>query len=120
MKLIIAGSRRLRTDKELVWLVADGIMTHGLRDKVSEVVSGGARGIDLAGEAWAELRGIPIKRFPADWDRYGKAAGPIRNQAMAEYGDALLAIWDNQSLGTKHMISSMRLHAKPCYVYVVE
>ena len=45
--------------------------------------------MDLGGEKWAESRGIPVKRFPADWKRYGRGAGPKRNRAMAEYADAV-------------------------------
>jgi hypothetical protein len=52
---------------------------------IAEVVSGGADGADAGGERWAKDRGIPILRFPADWDRHGKAAGPLRNAAMADY-----------------------------------
>jgi hypothetical protein len=56
---------------------------------IREVVSGGASGVDLGGEKWAESRGIPVKRFPADWKRHGRGAGPRRNRAMAEYADAV-------------------------------
>jgi hypothetical protein len=57
---------------------------------IREVVSGGASGADAGGEAWAKKRGIPIKRFPADWKTHGRAAGPIRNRQMAEYADAVV------------------------------
>ena len=57
---------------------------------IREVVSGGASGVDAGGEAWAKKRGIPIKRFPADWKTHGRAAGPIRNRQMAEYADAVV------------------------------
>jgi hypothetical protein len=56
---------------------------------IREVVSGGASGVDLDGEKWAQSRGIPVKRFRADWRRHGRGAGPKRNQAMAEYADAV-------------------------------
>jgi hypothetical protein len=56
---------------------------------IREVVSGGASGVDLSGEKWAESRGIPVKKFPADWKRHGSGAGPRRNRAMAEYADAV-------------------------------
>ncbi len=44
-----------------------------------------------------------IVKFPADWDKHGKAAGPIRNKQMAEYADALLLIWDGNSRGSMNM-----------------
>jgi len=70
----------------------------------TEIVSGAARGIDQLGEEWAEAQGLPVKRFPANWKEHHRAAGPIRNREMAKYADALVAIWDGQSKGTKSMI----------------
>lgn len=69
-----------------------------------EIVSGTARGADRLGEFYAIDRNFQIKRFPPDWDTYGKRAGYLRNQEMAEYADMLIAFWDGQSKGTKHMI----------------
>jgi hypothetical protein len=45
-----------------------------------------------------------VKVFPADWGRYKNAAGPIRNEQMAKYADALLAVWDWESKGTGNMV----------------
>lgn len=98
MKVIIAGSREI-TDASVV---ADAIAASGF--EVTEVVSGTARGVDRLGEAWARARKIPIKPFPADWNQLGKAAGVLRNAEMAKYADALVAIWDGESPGTKNMI----------------
>jgi hypothetical protein len=53
--------------------------------QVTEVVSGCATGVDTLGERWAEENGVPVKRFPADWNKYGKAAGGMRNGDMAVY-----------------------------------
>lgn len=63
---------------------------------IREVVSGGASGADAGGEAWAKKRGIPIKRFPADWKTHGRAAGPIRNRQMAEYADAVVLFLEGE------------------------
>ena len=59
---------------------------------MEEVASGCAKGVDALGEQWATEREIPIKRFPTDWSSYGRAAGPKRNEQMAQYANALLAI----------------------------
>lgn len=116
MKLIIAGCRDM-TD----WgVVHEGITRSGFGPKVTEVVSGGAQGVDYIGEGLAEKSGLPVKRFNADWKKHGKAAGPIRNRQMAEYGDALLAIWDGESRGTKNMIEEMERLGKPVYVHRFE
>lgn len=73
--------------------------------EITQVVSGGARGIDKAGEAWARRHNIPVVVYPADWNRLGKGAGYRRNQKMAENADAVIAVWDGKSPGTQHMMS---------------
>lgn len=98
MKLIIAGGREF-DNFELLCSVMSKVKT-----PVEEVVCGGARGADELGQLWALERSIAVKYFPADWDRYGKSAGYRRNEQMADYADALLAFWDGESRGTKHMI----------------
>ena len=70
----------------------------------SVVLSGTARGADALGEQWAAKHGVPTERFPADWSAHGKAAGYKRNEQMAACADALLALWNGHSRGTKHMI----------------
>lgn len=70
------------------------------------IVCGKARGADTLGEQYAKAHGYSVFEFPADWKRYGKSAGFIRNTEMAKNADALVAFWDGQSLGTKHMIAT--------------
>ena len=70
-----------------------------------EIVSGAYyKGADKLAEQYAKEKGFLIKQFPANWNKFGKAAGPKRNQQMANYTDALIAFWDGKSRGTKHMI----------------
>lgn len=110
MKVIIAGSRSIR---------ALGFVERAVRESgfaITEVVCGGARGADELGKRWAADRGIPVSLFPADWDQYGRKAGHIRNFAMGEYADALVAIWDGRSRGTKSMIDIMVKLQKPYHV----
>lgn len=77
---------------------------HARYDDV-EIVSGGARGADFLGERFAEENFIPLKKFPADWDAHGRAAGIIRNEEMARYADMLIAfLSDPPSKGTSNMI----------------
>jgi hypothetical protein len=79
--VIIAGGRNYRgTNDSLIWLD----QMHGQLG-IRGVVSGGASGADALGESWAQTRGIPVKVFPADWHQLGYAAGPIRNQQMADF-----------------------------------
>lgn len=60
------------------------------------------------GERYGRERNYSIDYFPAEWDRYGKRAGYIRNEEMAKHADALVAFWDGKSRGTKHMIDTAR------------
>ena len=83
MKLIIASGRDYR------FTTSDRSRLDALLATVTVVVSGAATGADREGKRWAELHGIPVKRFPADWDKHGRAAGPIRNAQMARYADAV-------------------------------
>lgn len=101
MKLIIAGSRDFTDFSYLQGYMATAIPPW---IKITEVVSGGARGADSMGEEWAKLHSIPVKVFEAEWDRLGKRAGPIRNAEMSVYGEGLIAFWDGKSTGTKNMI----------------
>ena len=81
------------------------------------IISGHARGVDLMGEAYAKRMGIPCEVYPADWKKYGKRAGMVRNAEMAEVADELVAIWDGQSRGTAAMIRMMKRRKKPVAVY---
>lgn len=99
-KVIVAGSRDF-DDYALLCNTLDELFPK--RD--IEIVSGNARGADRLGERYAEDRWINCMKFPANWAKYGKGAGPIRNQEMADYADILVAFWDYQSSGTRDMIT---------------
>lgn len=112
MRVIVAGSR----DVQDLAAVERAIEKSGFQ--VTEVVSGTAKGADSLGEVWAIQRGIPIMRFPANWN-LGLQAGPMRNQRMAEYGEALVAVWKNSSSGTADMIRRASERGLPVFVEVV-
>ena len=82
MKTIIAGGR------DYLLTPDDWFYLYNL--EITEVVSGGATGADEGGEEYANQHRIPVVRFPADWEKHGRAAGPIRNQQMADYADAVV------------------------------
>lgn len=98
MKTIIAGSRTITNMLEVELACGESEFF------ITEVVCGGAAGVDQLGNDWARARKIPVKHFPADWRTHGKSAGPIRNRQMAEYAEALIAVHDGKSRGTKNMI----------------
>lgn len=101
MKLIIAGTRTFDNYK----LLKESVLKNVNISDIEEIVSGTAKGADSLGELFAFENDIPVKRFPANWDKYGKSAGYRRNVEMAEYGDTLIAFWDGVSKGTLHMIN---------------
>lgn len=110
MKVIIAGSRNIKDYA----LVVEAVKQSGY--EITEVVSGCATGVDWLGEQWARANNVPVKEMPADWNRYGKSAGPYRNRAMAEYADAAVIIWDGESRGTRNMIENMIRRKKPYHI----
>lgn len=116
MKLIIAGSRSLSVNSDFIAQV----LYHYELPNDLEIVSGGAKGIDSSADMFAEDCAYPFKLFKADWDFYGKKAGFVRNIEMAEYADALLAIWDGVSKGTLHMLNEMDIRKKPIYKVTLE
>ena len=116
MKVIIAGSRNYDIDT-IYETVAKAVSDSGFVP--TEIVSGGAQGIDLAGELYAERNNIPVKRFIPDWAKYGAAGGPIRNKEMSEYAEALIAVWDGTSRGTKNMLDHMYRKKKKVFLVKV-
>jgi hypothetical protein len=113
MKTIIAGSRTINDLRLLEQVIEDSGFT------ITEVVCGGARGVDDLGRKWAgNGNRVPVKMFPADWDTHGKSAGYKRNVEMANYADALIAVWDGQSRGTKHMIDIARSKGLTVFVHL--
>jgi hypothetical protein len=114
MRCIIAGTREIE-DMDLVVRAV-----HESRIRITEVVCGMARGVDMLGRMWGDERGIPVKYFPADWEQHGRAAGYKRNEAMAEYAQALVAVWDGRSKGTLNMIRLARKRKLRVYVLNLE
>ena len=110
MKVIIAGSRSFTHDQRLCQTLALE------RPRITQVLTGGARGAEQLGDRWAWKHALPHQLCRADWERFGKSAGVRRNYQMAQAGDMLLAFWDGRSAGTQHMISCMQQLGKPVVV----
>lgn len=108
MKLIIAGTRTV-INKEFVFKKIDEfIEKHGTP---SIIIQGGCRGVDAFAKEYAENHKLITVEISANWEKFGKQAGPIRNSEMAklasfEDGSYLLAFWDHKSRGTKNMINT--------------
>ncbi len=116
MKVVVAGGRDY-TPGEADTLLAVAMALAGFA--VTEVVHGACpTGIDAAAQRWAESRGLPVKRFPADWrGPLGRGAGPARNAGMAAYGEALVAVPSPTSRGTWDMVNKARAAGLPTFVY---
>lgn len=115
VKVIIAGSRGFDDYNKLKYEV-DKII--GNKKDVT-ILSGRARGADRLGERYAKERGIPVIYFPANWDKYGRSAGIIRNTEMAKHADVLIAFWDGESRGTKHMIQTAQKYGLKVHLFLV-
>lgn len=114
MKVIIAGSR----EGFVLGDVLDAYEQSGFI--ATEIVSGGARGVDRLGELLAYQKSIQVKQFIPDWDGFGKKAGHVRNREMGDYADALIALWDGESKGTKGMIEYAEKKGLQVYVFLKE
>lgn len=108
VKVLIAGSREHNVP---TWRIeqAFGRLVSELKlpeyPAEVEVVTGGARGIDRCGKNWAIWANHTSTEMKAEWDKYKKRAGYIRNKAMAESGlDGAIVYWDGESRGTKMML----------------
>lgn len=106
-RVIIAGTRTF-DDYNLLQVSCDKLLAEKRRTHIIVILSGTARGADRLGEAYAKTQGFRLQQFPANWEKDGKAAGPIRNAKMADNADALIAFWDGFSRGTRNMIETAR------------
>ena len=100
-KWIVAGSR---TFQNYPFLCKE---LDKIKEQIDEIVCGEARGTDTLGRTYAYDNDILIKSYPADWGRYGKSAGFVRNEEMAAYADKAIIFWDGKSVGSKDMIDKM-------------
>lgn len=115
MKVIIAGSRTIRLSvRDIHQIVLDS------KFDVTSIVNGGCRsGIDFDAITWAHHKLRYVERFHADWNKHGRAAGPIRNKQMAEYADALILIWDGKSKGSASMKEEAKKAEIPVYEVII-
>jgi hypothetical protein len=106
-KVIIAGGRKFN-DYNLLKNKLDTILAEKRKTHQIYIISGMAKGADTLGERYANENNFTVLGFPAEWNLYGKSAGIRRNEEMAKVGDALIAFWDGESPGTKHMIETAK------------
>ena len=115
LKVIVAG-RRDFSDSDYVFEQLDKALANTIKNREIEIVQGGAAGVECIAGMWAASRFYKQRVFRAKWNEHGRAAGPIRNRKMAEYGDILIAFWNGKSPGTKNMINVARELGLPTLV----
>lgn len=118
MKALICGGRDF-SDRQTMYSTLGIIQT--LEGLFSEVIHGGAKGADTIAGNWAEATGLMTTVFPADWERYGKGAGPIRNQQMLDEGQPDLVVAYPTGLlslsrGTRNMVTKAIIERVPLLV----
>ncbi len=111
-RVVVAGGRDYNHYEDAVAFIDYCIQN--IRHRYTLVfVSGGCSGADALGERYANEHGFQIEIYPAEWKKYGRRAGPKRNQKMAEMGDYIICFWDGKSRGTYSMIYHAKKLGKP-------
>ncbi len=111
-RVVIAGCRDY-TDYDNAKKYIDYYLINIREENNIIIISGGAKGTDAMGERYAKENGLKVEKYPADWGKYGKSAGPKRNEQMARVCDFVICFWDGKSKGTKSMIESAKKYGKP-------
>lgn len=107
MRVAVIGSRNLSVPDLERYLPAD----------VSEIVSGGARGVDTSAARWARAHGVALTEFLPEYEKYGRRAPLLRNLTIIEHSDLVLAFWDGRSRGTAFVIDKCRERGVPVKVF---
>lgn len=108
MKIAVIGSRDLNIDT----------LEPYLPDTATEIVSGGARGVDAAARKYAMQHGLPLKEFLPDYENFGRSAPIRRNIEIIEYADVVFAFWNGHSAGTRFVISKCLKIGKPVRIFL--
>jgi uncharacterized phage-like protein YoqJ len=121
MKIAVVGSRDFYC-KNFVKEKVDNLCEHlCTMTNPLTIISGGARGVDTWAEEVADTwdgLGVEKKIFKAEWEKFGKRAGYIRNELMIKEATNVIAFWDGKSKGTKHSIDLAIKAGKPIDIYV--
>ena len=107
MKVAVIGSRNLTVTN----------LENYLPENVTEIISGGARGIDSCARAYALAHGIPLREFLPNYEEFGRSAPLKRNLEIIDHADCVLAFWDGKSRGTKYVIDVCRERNVPLRIF---
>lgn len=110
-KIVVAGGRTY-TNTGMVFICLEKIVQKG-----DVIISGHAKGVDMMGELYAQKNNLACEIFPAEWDKYGRSAGPRRNEKMAQVADKVVVFWDFKSRGTKNMVEMAKKYKKELFIF---
>ncbi|MBE6671506.1 MAG: DUF2493 domain-containing protein [Ruminococcaceae bacterium] len=113
IKKIVIGGCRTFTDYDVLREYLDSILINIREEFNLIIISGNCQGVDRMAEKYAKENGYGLELFPADWEKYGRSAGPRRNKEMVIRSDYVIAFWDYKSAGTKSLIQYAKLYNKP-------
>lgn len=108
MKIAVIGSRNLTVED----------LGKYLPEETTEIVSGGAKGVETCAREYASAKGLKLTEFLPEYNRYGRGAPLKRNLQIIDYADCVLAFWDGQSRGTKFVIERCKAQGKPVRVFL--
>jgi len=108
MRVAVIGSRGLQVND----------LGKYLPDEVTEIISGGARGVDTSAREYAMEHGLKLTEYLPEYDKYGRGAPLKRNITIIENADLVLAFWDGSSRGTKYVIENCKKRNIPLKIYV--
>ena len=117
-KVVIAGCRDYNNYDEAKEYIDSCLKNIRSKNNIV-IISGCASGADALGERYALENGYEVEKFPADWSKYGRGAGPIRNRKMAESADIVICFWDGKSRGTRSMIQNAEKYGKDIKVKMI-
>ncbi len=110
MKIAVIGSRNLKVENLEEYLPVD----------CTEIVSGGAKGIDECASKYAKAHDITLTEFLPQYEKYSRAAPIVRNKQIVDYADSVLAFWDGRSKGTNSVIRYCEKTGKPCKIILFD
>jgi predicted Rossmann fold nucleotide-binding protein DprA/Smf involved in DNA uptake len=110
-KVVVAGGRTY-TNTGMVFICLEKIVQKG-----DVIISGHAKGVDMMGELYAQKNNLACEIYPAEWDKYGRSAGPRRNEQMAQVADKVVVFWDFKSRGTKNMVEMAKKYKKELFIF---
>ena len=118
-RIVVAGSRTFEDYEIAKVFILEVLQSFG-EENTFIFLSGKCKGADALGERYAKEQGYEIEAYPADWEKYGRGAGPKRNAEMAKNCDAVICFWDGESKGTKSMIDLAKKHSKEVFIKYID